>query len=500
MALSIKRIVNVSISLSPLAAQERGFGTLCILGDSDVITAGEGLRAYTGYDAVSGDFGPDAPESLAAMAYFAQSPQPTSLVIARWRNQPTSAALYGGTPAEMASLQVAGGGFKLTIDGEEVDITDLDTTEALTTENVAALITTKLAGKGTCSVQSGKFVISAAKTGTASTITVAAAPSSGTDMSALLALTAEKGAQVVAGKDETETLDQALASLLGNYGRQFYGLVIATASKLSDDDHVRVAQQIEAAADSHIYGITITDPTCLKTTYTAESEDLAAKLKRGQFTRTCAFYSENREGDSAYRLNPYFAASAMGRMFSVDFDGLDTTITLMFKQAPSLQPANLTENQAKNAEDRNMNIYAIYENDTYIIEQGRMCSGMFADERHGLDWLQNSIETAVYNFLYQAKTKVPQTPDGIAMLQAPIEQRLLQAKANGLLGAGQWNGEAVGPVETGDYLPNGFLVFANDLNSQSQADREARKAPPFQVAAKLAGAIHSVDVQVNVNR
>jgi hypothetical protein len=36
--------------------------------------------------------------------------------------------------------------------------------------------------------------------------------------------------------------------------------------------------------------------------------------------------------------------------------------------------------------------------------------------------------------------------------------------------------------------------------SQSQADREARKAPTLQVALKLAGAVHFVDVIINVNR
>jgi len=36
--------------------------------------------------------------------------------------------------------------------------------------------------------------------------------------------------------------------------------------------------------------------------------------------------------------------------------------------------------------------------------------------------------------------------------------------------------------------------------SQSQADREARKAPVIQCAIKLAGAVHFVDCIINVNR
>ncbi|MCT9017190.1 DUF3383 domain-containing protein, partial [Cupriavidus gilardii] len=46
----------------------------------------------------------------------------------------------------------------------------------------------------------------------------------------------------------------------------------------------------------------------------------------------------------------------------------------------------------------------------------------------------------------------------------------------------------------------GYYVYAPPIALQSQADREARKSVSFQVAAKEAGAIHTVDILVNVNR
>ena len=72
--------------------------------------------------------------------------------------------------------------------------------------------------------------------------------------------------------------------------------------------------------------------------------------------------------------------------------------------------------------------------------------------------------------------------------------------ANGLLGEGQWNGDSFGSLEIGDYLTKAFYVFANSLDDQAQSEREARKAPVFQIAAKLAGATHFADVIVAVNR
>ena len=88
MTLSVSRVVNVSVSLSPQAAQKRGFGTLCILGDSGVLNDSETLRFYNGADEVATDFGVDAPEYLAATCYFSQSPKPKELCVAQWRNAP----------------------------------------------------------------------------------------------------------------------------------------------------------------------------------------------------------------------------------------------------------------------------------------------------------------------------------------------------------------------------------------------------------------------------
>ena len=48
-------------------------------------------------------------------------------------------------------------------------------------------------------------------------------------------------------------------------------------------------------------------------------------------------------------------------------------------------------------------------------------------------------------------------------------------------------------------LTKGYYVYAQSVNTQMQADREARKAPVIQCAIKLAGAIHSTEILINVN-
>jgi len=55
-------------------------------------------------------------------------------------------------------------------------------------------------------------------------------------------------------------------------------------------------------------------------------------------------------------------------------------------------------------------------------------------------------------------------------------------------------------LKYGDTLPRGYMIQSEPINDQTQADRDARKAPPIYVSLKLAGAIHHVTVQIDVNR
>lgn len=94
--LSVSSIVNVDVQMSPVAAQERNFGSLLILGDSSVIDVTERLRLYTGIDAIATDFGTSSPEYLAASLYFSQSPQPELCYVGRWARTDSSYSTNAG--------------------------------------------------------------------------------------------------------------------------------------------------------------------------------------------------------------------------------------------------------------------------------------------------------------------------------------------------------------------------------------------------------------------
>lgn len=286
----------------------------------------------------------------------------------------------------------------------------------------------------------------------------------------------------------TETLLQAVNGLL-DYN-SWYGLHLAVpvADYPDDADLISVSAAIESATVSRILAITSSEADILSS---AVETDLATKLKAAKYSRTYIQYSST---------SPYAALSAFGRAFTVNFTGSNTTITLKFKQLPGITYETIGTSQANALEAKNCNVYVYYENDTAILEQGVMCNGDFFDERHGLDWLQNAVQTADYNTLYTSTTKIPQTDAGTTTRIANIEKVLDVADKNGLFAPGIWTGGPMGQLGTGDTLTKGYYTWADTVDNQLQTDREARKGVPIQVAAKLAGAVHYGDVAITVVR
>jgi len=188
-----------------------------------------------------------------------------------------------------------------------------------------------------------------------------------------------------------------------------------------------------------------------------------------------------------------------GTWASVDFTGSNTTKTYMFKTEPGVIAEYVTEAQMDFLTSNRCNVYANVNNGTAIFLNGVMSANLYMDERQGFDWLQNSIQVAIYNLLYQ-NPKIAQTDSGVTQIVAAVAAVLNQGVNNGLIAPGIWNGPSFGNITTGQQLELGYAIYAPSVASQSQVDREARKSPLIQCAVKLAGAIQHVDIQVNVNR
>jgi len=170
----------------------------------------------------------------------------------------------------------------------------------------------------------------------------------------------------------------------------------------------------------------------------------------------------------------------------------------MFKQEPGIVAEVLTPSQASALNANNYNYFAAFNNNTNIIVNGKVASGQFIDTIWGCDWLANEVQTNVYNLLY-GSLKIPQTDAGNNQIATAIEAACQQGVNNGLMAPGVWNAAGFGQLVQGQFLQKGYYVYQPPIAQQAQADRAARKSVPFQVAAKLAGAVHSVNVVINVN-
>lgn len=493
--LPVSNIINVSVNLSPPVAQFPNFNTLLVLGDSNVIDVVQRIREYSTLAQVAADFGDSAPEYLAAQLWFSQSPQPENIYIGRWAQDDTAGQLICGTLSAANQLiapwnAINTGSFELSVDGGAVsEITALNFAAAGNLNAVAGIIQTALDAEPlavTCTYDAvyKRFVFTSDSAGAASTVSLLAPAGTGVDISGMLGGTAETGGYVADGLDAQTAL--ATVQLFDNqFGGLWYGLVMPTINQ--DADHLAVAGYIEGASDpAHFYGVTSDDENILDA---QDTTNIAYLIKEAGYNKTGVQYSSS---------SLYAICSALARILTTDWDANNSTITLMFKQEPGVTAETLTQTEMSALLGFNCNVFVNYNNDTAIIQPGIASGGQFIDSVIGCDWLRAQIQTNVYNLLFASPTKVPQTDAGMNQIAAQIEAALAQAASNGLLAPGVWSAGGFGQLKQGDYMPTGYYVYAPPIALQAAADRAARRSVPFQVAAKLGGAVHEVDVTVNV--
>lgn len=303
------------------------------------------------------------------------------------------------------------------------------------------------------------------------------------DFSQLMKLAISAGGSVKTIQIKQESAEEVI-NILANKSQSWYACMFAET--LQDQEVIDTSVLIEALTPVRIIGHTLQSPD-----EPTANVSLGSKLKDLGLRRTMCQYDPN---------NKFAIASYVGRIVTTNFLANNSTITMKFKQEPTVSALDLSTSEATYLRQKNINVFVKYSNDTAIIQEGTQINGSWSDEVIGLDWLQNYVQTALYNLLYTNNTKIPQTNTGISMYIGAINNALNQALSNGLITSGIWNGPEIGSLKTGSNMQSGYYVFAPDISTQSQADREARKAPVIQCAILLSGAFHDANVIINVQR
>ncbi|VFR20214.1 Phage-related protein [plant metagenome] len=283
--------------------------------------------------------------------------------------------------------------------------------------------------------------------------------------------------------EQPQTVAAAMAGLTDRYPDWYAAVFVGTLS----DQQIKDAAAWVLAADKKVLGLTTTIADHIENdTALSPFADLASR----ESYRTVALYDKD---------DPHAIMSCLARVLSVNFAANNSTMTMKFKQLPGVSADNITLTEANKCKALGLNFYTYFDQSAMLAE-GTVIGGRFFDEIHILDWFVDAVQKEVFSTLYRSPTKIPLTDAGTARLIAAVRKVCREGVNNGAFAPGVWNGDPFGTLAAGDRLDDGFYVWADTVDNLSTSDREQRKAPPIQVALKLAGAIHSADIIVNFDR
>lgn len=481
--------INVSVSATPSGLGEFNTNTVCLFTNEEPLSINPYIWAVNAQDVVN-EYGSDSLTAKMARALFTPVPN------LRTGNGQVLVFPYTATNATAPNVEtedisgnlsafqaVSNGKLTVAIDDNDFTITGLDFSKVETVEDIAKVI----ANKGldcNISVNENKIKFEARCYGTDSTITIKATQTSGgVDIYGSTLLNGAS-AQSTLGVNETgETLVEAIARAeqVGYFGgiltTQFMSKagIEDTATAVQGQDHIYF-EAIQALSDIATLG-----------GYIKQAGDTK--------TRPLAYTSEGPEA-SKVAIATYATIAQ-----SSNYSGSNTALTMNLKQLTGVVPdKNMNSTYYNIAKQNGVDIYANTEGLSVVYS---FDNGYYTDDATNLLWLKKALEVSGFNYLRKTNTKIPQTESAMTGLKNAYEQRCQQGVKNGVIAPGKWNDDIpFGDVE--DFARNieeqGYYIYSLPVAEQNQAEREQRVAPVIQIAIKMAGAIHSSNVIVQIQR
>lgn len=158
--------------------------------------------------------------------------------------------------------------------------------------------------------------------------------------------------------------------------------------------------------------------------------------------------------------------------------------TWALKTLVGMQPASLTSTQMRKLENLNLNYYTTCA-DRDITLDGKVTYGEWIDIIRFRDWLQNDMQKAIFSLLLK-NPKVPYTDKGIALVKSEMIASLKRGQQNGGVADTEYD-------DDGNEIP-GFVVNVPRAANITDSQKKSRKLTDCKFRARLAGAIHAVDI------
>lgn len=274
----------------------------------------------------------------------------------------------------------------------------------------------------------------------------------------------------VDGEPQVTYEDIKTTLVRANGEAQFYGIHL-TEFKDAADIQAAIAW---TEAQEKVFAFEYTDiDTCPVTNFS--------------YFRSFGIFSGNADGyeaDEQPKENEFAGLAWMAKCFGYD----PGTETWHLKELATIVPSVLSADEKKKLEELGINSFRRYAGSN-ITFGGRMLSGEWIDVIRFRDWLKAEMQTNVFNAL-KVNRKVPFTDGGIGLIEGQMEATLKKGQDIG--------GIAPSEYDADDNEIPGYKTTVPLAADLTEAERKSRKLSGCRYAARLAGAIHAVEIQGNL--
>ena len=491
-SISINNYVNVNTVLTGSGIEAFNPNNIAFFTAENFVSGNpnDDFRTYLSSTAVGSDFGITSDTYRLANILFSQSPN-----IRAGRGQLKIIPLQNivqGTVAKftttnlsinLTNIQAVVDGYITIADtatGLNFDLENLNFTKVQNLEDIAEVFLNKIEGYIGINVVGDTLEFTSKKYGTDGAIILQQyAGGVGTDLTVANLFDTGAGISTAGINTTGETIIEAKARL--NNTANYVGFF--TNKNLSTTEILSIAADTQSKAQIYLQGIgSIAD---------VETNGVALNVVASKFTKT--------------KLLPYFkdlsvansyAAGFTGRAFSVDYSGSNTTSIMNTKLITGVLP-DTTIDDSLLVKCKNAGVYSLPDTAGAAIVNAQTNKNEYFSNIHDQLAFEGTLQVAVYNLLLNTITKIPQNTSGALRIQNVIESVCIQFKRNQMITDGlTWNGDTFGDRES--FISNikntGYYIYFTPFAEQSAEDRAAGIIN-FQVAAKLAGGVRTVNIQ-----
>lgn len=433
---SLASIVNVQIALNTAAVQRGTFGIPLIA--CPLAAFAERVRVYNNPDEAAEDNLP--PELLTALTdAFSQIPRPSQIKVGRMDVASSAILPIEARPNTLYSIS-----FGETV--VQYTSTATPTLAEIVAGLVDAITLTAISGV-TATVDAGAVRLSYAAN----------------------VVPATKFTNLRWGTIAPSLAAGAVAadlSAINDEDSNWYGLVLVERNRqrqLDAAEWIEAREKLFVTASSEA---AILDPS--------STVDLISEMRSRQYFRTAIFYHTNAASE-------YPDAAVVARVFTIQ-PGAETWA---LKRLGSVSPSKLSATQSQTIKAKGGNTFEFFQPQIALTSPGKTAAGEWIDVIRFRDWLKDYMQTSLVQMIIN-RDKVPYTDGGIQLIKNNVYASLREGVRVG--------GIAPDEVDalTGKTVP-GFVLTAPRA-SEVDAVQKASRTLKMSFVARLAGAIHAVEI------